>query len=498
MTGRTVIKFNVTAILITLLSICASAQTFTTLANFNGSNGEYPYAPLTQGVDGNLYGTTYAGGISNSLCRYAGTCGTLFKLSHGGLLTTVYDFCSQTNCADGYAPYAGLTVSSNGNLYGSARQGGQDSGGNIFKLSPNGSLTAIHQFCSANGCPDGSGPDLPLVNSALGYFFGTTLSGGTEYSGTVFRMTVGGNITTIWSFDPEEGSYPTAFLQGFDGSLYGATSQGGFGYGCQHIDCGGVLFHLTQNGEYTLVHSFCYDNCTDGQGPTSLIQGVDGSFYGTAFAGGVRGEYGDGTVFRMERNYNFTVLYNFCSLSNCADGSAPQTLIQGSDGNFYGTTNGGGDINCNPTGFSAGCGTVFKLTSDGVLTVLHSFEATDGLYPYGLVQRTDGKFYGVTENGGSSSACYLGCGTVYRLDMGLTPFVRFVVASGRIGQAARILGQGFTGTTDVSLNGTRMSFTVVSDTLLRAIVPSGATTGYVTVSIPSGTLKSNVPFQVIP
>ena len=118
-----------------------------------------------------------------------------------------------------------------------------------------------------------------------------------------------------------------------------------------------------------------------------------------------------------------------------------------------------------------------------------------------LVQGTVGNFYGTTGNGGvGGDSCSLpyGCGTVFGLHVGLAPFVAFVRDSGKVGQTGGILGQGFTGTTSVSLNGTPASFTVVSDTFIRATVPAGATSGYVTVTTPSGTLTSNVPFYVIP
>lgn len=166
--------------------------------------------------------------------------------------------------------------------------------------------------------------------------------------------------------------------------------------------------------------------------------------------------------------------------------------MQGTDGLFYGTTSAGGDLACNAP--YNGCGTVFSITSAGAMTTLHIFELTDGLAPTGgLLQATNGAFYGTTDQGGTYDD-----GTVFSLDMGLGPFVAFVHAAGRVGKTGGILGQGFTGTTSVSLNGTPASFTVVSDTFIRATVPAGATTGYVTVTTPTGVLISNVPFYVLP
>lgn len=140
------------------------------------------------------------------------------------------------------------------------------------------------------------------------------------------------------------------------------------------------------------------------------------------------------------------------------------------------------------------------ISPQGAMTTLHSFDGTDGAYPYGgLLQATEGRFYGTTYFGGEfKCGAHIGCGTVFSLDMGLGPFVAFVHNSGNVGLNCGILGQSFTGTTGVSFNGTPASFKVVSDTYLTATVPVGVTTGYVSVTTPTGTLTSNVPFHVIP
>jgi uncharacterized repeat protein (TIGR03803 family) len=160
-------------------------------------------------------------------------------------------------------------------------------------------------------------------------------------------------------------------------------------------------------------------------------------------------------------------------------------LVQATDDNFYGTTAYGGANNF---------GTVFSITPGGTLSTLHSFDSSDGYETVaGLIQATNGNLYGASQFGGANDA-----GTIFSLDMGLGPFVTFVRAAGKVGQTGGILGQGFTGTTSVSLNGIPASFTVVSDTFIRATVPEGGSTGYVTVTTPSSTLTSNVPFHVIP
>jgi uncharacterized repeat protein (TIGR03803 family) len=199
-------------------------------------------------------------------------------------------------------------------------------------------------------------------------------------------------------------------------------------------------------------------------------------------------------VFKIAPQGTLTTLYIF---EGPDGGDLTTALVQATDGNFYGTTYAGGVYSSKCS--LGGCGTVFQITPAGTLTTLHYFDVTDGGNPGGLLQFTNGSFYGGTAAGGDP-ACNVdpnGCGTLFSLS-GLGPFVTFVRGAGRVGQAFGILGQGLTGTTSVLLNGTPASLTVVSDTFIKAKVPTGATTGYVTVTTPSGTLTSNVPFHVIP
>jgi uncharacterized repeat protein (TIGR03803 family) len=189
-------------------------------------------------------------------------------------------------------------------------------------------------------------------------------------------------------------------------------------------------------------------------------------------------------------------VHNFCSqgvFPFCTDGVAPATgLIQGIDGNLYGTTALGGANNG---------GTIFEITPSGTLTTLYSFGAdggADGDQPgAGLVQATNGDLYGTAYYGGTSGACLGGsCGTIFRLSVGLGPFVETQTTSGKVGAAVKILGTDLTGATSVSFNGTAAVFTVVSPSLITTTVPASATTGTVEVVTPTGTLSSNVPFRV--
>jgi len=210
-----------------------------------------------------------------------------------------------------------------------------------------------------------------------------------------------------------------------------------------------------------------------------LLQASDGNFYGAACAGG--GGSSNGTVFRVNREGVFKVLHNF----DGNDGSCPEAaLVEGTDGNFYGTTSGDGtDIH----------GTVFQITPAGALTTLHAFNLTDGGNIGGLMQATDGNFYGVAFEGG-----YYGYGTLFQISMGLGPFIRTVPYFGRTGTSITILGNNLAGTSSVTFNGVAAAFTVISATAIRATVPAGATNGKVQVVTPHGTLVSNTLFEVLP
>jgi uncharacterized repeat protein (TIGR03803 family) len=217
-------------------------------------------------------------------------------------------------------------------------------------------------------------------------------------------------------------------------------------------------------------------------------------FYGTNSGGGPHANGADlgGTVFSVTSAGKQTTLYSFCAKANCTDGAAPGApLVLVTDGNFYGTTVGGGNSVCVDTD---GCGTIFKVTPKGALTTLHRFDKTDGEYVYGgLLQATNGVFYGTTFFGGAH-----GDGAIFSLSVGLGPFVQTVPTSGDVGAAIMILGTDLTGATSVTFGGKTAKFNVVSATEILATVPSGVTTGAVEVKTPSSTLESNAAFGVVP
>jgi len=471
-----------------VLLLCAGAesaspaQTFKTFVEFDGTNGALPFSvSLVQGIDGNFYGTTSGGGAN---FPGANTAGVVFRIAPSGSLTTLYSFCAKSECTDGANPYAGLVLSSNGNFYGTTDGGGTSGQGTVFEVNETGGLSPLYSFDNTG---DGIGPFAPLIQGINGNLYGTT-SGGNIASGTVFEISAEGALTTIYNFCSQpgctDGGNPNAgLIQGSDGEFYGSTPFGGSDR-CRVVGCG-TLFRITSEGKLTTLHRF---DKADGNEPRGdLLQGFDGTLYGETISGGA---YNHGTIFSLSPQGLFMTLYDFCAQSHCTDGASPNGgLVQGTDGNFYGTTQAGGARNL---------GTIFEITSEGTLTTLHSFDKADGAGPVGgLLQATNGIFYGTTELGGNA-VCPEGCGTIFSLDTGLGPFVAFVRNPAKTGQVFGILGQGFTETISVSLNGIPASFTVVSDTFIRATVPVGATTGFVTVVTPSGTLTSNVPFHVIP
>ena len=450
-----------------LATAIAHAQTVQTLVNFDKSDGAFALGPLQQGRDGNLYGVAGAGG--RGPCDPYG-CGTVFKMSASGSLTTLHIFCSEHDCTDGAAP-GPLTLSEDGNFYGFTGYGGNQSClpgfgcGTIFRITPNGNFQVVYDFCG-NSCGNGRAPLGNLVLTDNGYLYGNT-------SQTAFRISQKGDFTTLCSTCPG-GSDINALMQATDGNFYGTANSGG-------AHNFGTVFRMTPVGNVAIVHSF---DGSDGCAPNAgVIEGTDGNLYGTTTFCGANNA---GTIFSINPSGNFATLYNFCSQPQCGDGLQPSyALFQASDGNLYGTDQG--------QDYPGTCGQIFRFTPGGTFTTLYTFNCTDGDHPLGpLSQATSGILYGTTEEGGEYNY-----GTIFSLDLGFAPFVAFVQSSGKVGQTGGILGQGFTGATSVMLNGVLANFTVVSDTYLTATVPQGATTGYVTVNTSTGVLTSNVPFRVI-
>jgi uncharacterized repeat protein (TIGR03803 family) len=453
-----------------------------TLYSFtNGNDGEFPLAGLVQGSDGSFYGTTEGGGSTNHNYQ-TGTSGfgTVFQITTNGALTRLYSF---PDGIDGTEPN-GLVQGSDGNFYGTTEGGGTNGCGTVFKISPNKAEIILYSFTGGN---DGANPTAGLVQGSDGSFYGTTSGGGstnhnyqtgTPGFGTVFKISVNGVETVLYSFTGGmDGANPNGLAQGSDGNFYGTTSYGG-NTNLNGGDGYGTEFQISANGALTSLYSFT--GTTDGAIPCAgLAQGSDGSFYGTTWQGGTNNW---GTVFKISPAGALTTLYSF---TNGNDGANPYAglvqgsdgnfygttegggtsglgivfkissngiltslcslltgftqrhgpyyiahpataLVQGSDGNFYGTTYGGGSTKSNPLSGTAGLGTVFQISTNGVFTSLYSFQGNDGEYPrVGLVQGSDGYFYGTTSQGGG------GVGTVFRMTM-VPEFQAVTVTSSRL------------------------------------------------------------------
>jgi uncharacterized repeat protein (TIGR03803 family) len=450
-----------------ILAILATAglfaRTLTTVFSFYESDGAGPYGGLIQGLDGNLYGTTYWNGVD------ANYDGTIFRLTPDGQLTSLYAFV----WAVGSNPEAGLLLATNGAMYGTTTRGGATPGyGTLFAITERGEFTKLHQFQLA----EGEFPQAPLIQAANGDLYGAN-AGFTDIDyGTLYRATPAGVVTVLHSFNGSDGENPNGPIQARDGNFYG-TTQGVGGFSSAN----GTIFKLAPNNAFTTLYRFT--GGADGDSPfAALVEASDGNFYGTTSGYWT----GNGTVFRFTPAGNLITLHAF---TGGADGSSPVgALIQATDGNLYGTTSYGGTGPC-----SDGCGTVFRIAPDGRFTTVHHFQGTDGSGPEGaLLQATDGNIYGTTVSGGPHRA-----GTVFRLSIGRSPFVSALPASGSVGDTVRILGSNLTEATSVAFNGTPATFTVnASGGAITTTIPAGATTGEVQVTTPSGVLSSNVAFVV--
>jgi uncharacterized repeat protein (TIGR03803 family) len=462
----------------------ASGQTFTTLHSFDITDGSGPPAALLQATNGDFYGTT-----SNI------NGGTAFKISASGTFTLLHTFCSQSSCSDGSGPQAPLVQAADGYLYGTTCCGGVNGAGTVFRMSLGGKVTTIYTFCAEGDCSDDTPTPAALVKATDGNLYGTTRAGGSNNGGTVFKVTPGGTLTTLYNFCSEKGCSdgiaPNGLIQARNGMLYGTAFEGG-AYGV------GEVFEITTGGTLAVLYSFfCKGGfCPYGANPDSeLVQSARGSLYGTTSSGGANGS---GSVFEIGPNGGLKTLVSFCTpMANgsCPDGyDSEGPLVQATDGNLYGTASGGG---------AKGGGTIFRISPSGTFTTLYSFcsqvGCADGSAPSAsLVQGTYGILYGTTAFGGlSNSFCPLGCGTIFSLSVGLGPFVQTQTTVGKVGSNVEILGNDLTDTTGVTFNGTAAAFKVASSSLVTATVPVGATSGEVQVISPSSTLTSNLPFRVV-
>ena len=362
------------------------AQTFRTLHSFPGTaEGTSTAAPLMQADDGLFYGVNRFDGPNGA--------GTLFRMTPNGTLTVMHAF---DRAVTGGRPESQLIQARDGHLYGTASEGGPFNIGLVFRFTLAGELTIVHAF---GGTPQSGGNPGALLQSAGGDFYGTTCNGGANGSGTVFRLTEAGEVTTIYSFtDGAGGRCPGSLLLATDGMFYGTASGGSLGVG--------IAFRLTSSGVFTNLHDFVRTD--EGGSPGPLLQSkLDGMLYGTTRGGGLL-DFSYGILYRMTTAGAFEVVHTFGTTQY--SGAFPAgRLVEGTDGNFYGVTENGGL----PYSYYTSTGTVYRVTRAGGHTVLRLLRADfDGMHPQtGLVQGIDGHLYGAASNGG-----FFGYGTIFRLD----------------------------------------------------------------------------------
>jgi uncharacterized repeat protein (TIGR03803 family) len=352
---------------------------YSVLYRFKGAPGD-GYIPVAGLL--NVKGTLYG----TTFLGGANNDGIVFSITPSGEETVLYSF--KGGSGDGENPYAGL-LNVNGTLYGTTVSGGANGDGTVFKLTTSGSETVLYSFKGGSG--DGEDPYAGLLN-VKGTLYGTTGLGGTNADGTVFSITTSGAETLLYSFKggSADGEDPDAGLINVNGTFYGTTQKGG-----AHSD--GTVFSITPSGAETLLYSF-KGGSGDGEDPYAGLLNVKGTLYGTTQSGGASD---DGTVFEITTSGTETVLYSF---KGSSDGQYPYASLLNLKGTLYGTTGQGGG--------SYRGGTAFAVTTSGKETVLHIFGpgSGDGENPNGGLINVKGTLYGTTEDGGVSNQ-----GTVFSL-----------------------------------------------------------------------------------
>jgi uncharacterized protein (TIGR03437 family) len=406
------------AVLLSAAGIAAQAQTLATIGSLNNATGAP--AELLQGTDGNFYGI---GGLS------------IFEMTPGGTLTSLYNFASTIGGSG-----VSLLQATDGNFYGTASDDGLTHVGTVFKMTPAGTLSILFSFDGVNGVSPTA-----LIQASDGNLYGVTTSGGVGGSatGTIFKITPQGTLTTLHIFAGSDGAGPADLTQGADGNFYGVRGTGGSG-NC-HVStlpagCG-TVFKMTPAGSLTTLYVFQGSN--DGASPCCLVQGTDGNLYGLT---GLDGANGYGTAFQLTPAGKLTTLYNF----GVNFGGSPTALIQAKDGNLYGAIAG----NIQTSGYQ---GSIFRMTLTGTVTDLYTFCGTngncpDGSSPQSLVQSSDGNLYGVTSSGGAN-----GTGTVFKFSL-TSPNTPAIAASGGVLNGASFQ-PGISSGSWMTINGTNLSTT---------------------------------------
>ncbi|HLV78951.1 MAG TPA: choice-of-anchor tandem repeat GloVer-containing protein [Chthonomonadaceae bacterium] len=433
-----------------------ASTTITTLYQMNSGDG-YQSSALVQAPDGNFYGTAQGG---------ANFEGMIFCVSPSGQYSTIYTF---NGTAEGAQPSSSLIVASDGNLYGTALQYGAFNAGTVYQVTLTGSLSVLHAF---NNATDGEQP-YGVTQASDGYLYGVASVGGPGGYGTIYRLGLDGSFTILHAFTATDGATPCAPpIEGADGDLYGTTYGGGaYGYG--------TVYKISKSGAFTLLHSFAGGQYGI-QPEVRLVQASDGNFYGTTKSGGSTAN--DGTIFRISPSGAFATIH----VMGFADGSDPDVpLLQAADGDLY-----GGDFNGGSSGVGSGdTGEIFRITLSGKFTGLYTFfGSANGSSPSGLVQGIDGNLYGTTYGGGASSH-----GTVFRwpLSAAIQKLSPTTLPAGSPATPLTVSGSNFLPGAVVRWNGNALDTRWISDSALQAQIPASylavATTARVTVSNPTAT-----------
>src|SRR6266852_4597320 len=477
--GMTAIAVTVVAVLVMFAAVAvpAQAQTPTVLHSFNNGTTDAcaPRGNIVQGRDGNMYGGGAACGAGGS------GGGAIYKISPSGAESMFFNFPPQwSNCGG-----AGLTLGSDGNFYGACEGGNPATGmGSIFRLTPAGGFTDLHDFTGVNG---DSLPVYPPIQASDSNFYGVS-GNEVQVCGNVYRLTPAGVYTNLHTFVFNSECHSSNLFQASDGNLYGTLAD------CEVVQGAGCVYKISTSGVFKEIHDFAF---TTGQTPcTGLIQGKDGKLYGATQQGAANG---NGNIYKMTTAGVATDLHDF---NNATDASCvnnvgpPVNLLQVADGNFYGV---------NPAYGPNGNGSIYKLTSANVFSAfLFPNPPVDGALPSStLIQNTNGLVYGTTPGGGGGSGgCPQVCqGTFFSVATGDKPFVSLepTEKTGYVGAKVGMFGQGFSSASVVKFGGVAAtSVTLSGATYLTAVVPAGAHTGPVTVTTGTTTLTSPQTYKVKP
>ncbi len=496
MLDRKMYRSLIVALGIAAMGAAAQAQftgIYTFNSNYDGANAYYADY-LAQGADGNLHGTMPVGAWATPL-------GSWFDYVPGAVSPLIHEL--QSSAAQPQDSYSGLSLGIDGNLYGGSIHGGlSNSGGStfgaIFKIT-NGVPSLVYQF---PGGAYGSYPYSPPIQAPDGNLYGVTYDPG--YTGHVYQILMSNGVGSRGWVLPLPSLSRAGLILANDGNLYGTVEYGGFTTGQGSSSGNGAVFQVTLGGALTGIYNFnpsSSNNNSHGDGGHpmgAVMQAADGYLYGTTSTAGA---YAGGTLYKVALNGSgFTVIHNF----QYNDGTAPSGgLVQGSDGYLYGLASANGYIrqiyNLSGAPMFAVGGTLFKVDTAGVNFVRmftfygNNFNSNQGSGTGAFATpalHTNGLIYGLTEYGGTgpsgnSFGTYANGGELFSYKAGLSPFINVVSQrAARVGDRVSLIGQGFSNVSYVTFGGVaaqKWTLNVVTDNFMTVVVPPGARSGLVTM-----------------